>query len=158
VIADLIECAAMTLTNSWYTAPQKKRGSWLEIILTGRNRGFVNRKSAVGIAPRLRVGRSRLLIPAEARDFSLLQIFQTSCEDHSASCSLRTSVLFRLYSSRGMMWATSLSIADVETSRAVILPLLCLHGVTGKSLHLPPFFFRWRFQCRPKQSYHSTAS
>ena len=80
VITDLFECAAMKLTKSWYTASQKDRGSKLEIILSGIGRGFMSRESAVGIAPRLRAGRSRLLIPAEAIDFFLLQIFQTSCE------------------------------------------------------------------------------
>jgi hypothetical protein len=51
--------------------------------------------TGVGIAFTLRTGRSGVRIPAEARDFSLLENIHINSGDHSASYLMRTGVSFQ---------------------------------------------------------------
>jgi hypothetical protein len=53
------------------------------------------RDSSVGIATRLRTGRSGGWIPLKARDFCLLHNVHTGSEAHPVSCSVGTKVLCR---------------------------------------------------------------
>jgi hypothetical protein len=79
-------------------------------------------ESIVGIAIRLRAGRSVVPNPVRERGFSLLQTVQTGSEDHPDSQVMGTRVI-----SRRIMLITHIGIAPrIKISRAV--PLLPLYA------------------------------
>jgi len=79
---------------------------WLgQLKVNPTSRFFVPEKLQViviGIATRLRPGRSRCRIPVSEKDFSSRQVLQTGSRAHRAFYSIGTSVLSRQYGGRGL--------------------------------------------------------
>jgi hypothetical protein len=88
------------------------------------------RDSSVGIATRLRTGRSGGWIPLKARDFCLLHNVHTGSEAHPVTCSLGTKVLCRGVQRPGVRLTTRLHLAPgLRMNGAIPLHTLRIRGV-----------------------------
>jgi hypothetical protein len=106
-----------------------------------------SRNRVVSIETMLRAGRSGVLIPAEARDFYLLQNVQTGSQDHPASTPSGTGVLPG-DGGRGLQLTAHLHLVTRSrmSGATPLLPLSAFMVWTGKTLfHLPLRYVCTRF-------------
>jgi hypothetical protein len=131
---------------------QQKNYNFIDVYsqLNGRRDGVV------GIVIKLRVGPSRVRLPAGERDFSVLQSLRTGSEVHQPSYSIDTGNLSRGYGVRSVILTAHLHLASrLGMSRAIHLLALCFHGVERGKFTLFTFLFsrsQWRCGLRRRSA------